>query len=138
MTIAYYALIKLSEHQAKGGTDASDAKWFSVNKLPILAFDHKEIIKKALTRLQSKLRYEPIGFELLPEKFPFSAIEHLYETVLQREIDRRNFRKKILSMGVIKQLKEMQENVSHRRGYLYSFDHKEYERLKKKGFNFEI
>jgi 8-oxo-dGTP diphosphatase len=138
VTVSYYALVKLSEHKAKGGTDAADAKWFSMSNLPKLAFDHKEIIEIAFARLQGKVRYEPIGFELLPKKFPFSAIEHLYETILQRKIDRRNFRKKMLSMGIIKQLEVQQENVSHRKGFYYSFEKKEYEKMKKKGFNFEI
>jgi 8-oxo-dGTP diphosphatase len=138
VTVSYYALVKISEHKAKGGSDASDAQWFSFQKLPKLGFDHKEIIEVAFKRLQAKVRYEPIGFELLPKKFPFSAIERLYEAVLQRKIDRRNFRKKMLSMGIIKQLETQQENVAHRKGFYYAFDKKEYERLKKKGFNFEI
>ena len=138
VTIAYYALVKISEHKAKGGTDAADAKWYSILKLPKLAFDHQEIIDVAFKRLQGKVRYEPIGFELLPKKFTFSAIEHLYETILQRKIDRRNFRKKMLNMGIIRQLEVQQENVAHRKGYYYSFDKKEYEKMKKKGFNFEI
>ena len=138
VTVAYYALVKLSEHKAKGGTDASEAKWYPILDLPELAFDHTTIIQLAFKRLQGKVRYEPIGFELLPKKFPFSAIEHLYETILQRKIDRRNFRKKMLNMSIIKQLELQQSNVAHRKGYLYSFDKKEYEKLVKKGFNFEI
>lgn len=138
VTISYYALVKISEHKAKGGTDAADAQWFPIHKLPKLGFDHKEIIEVAFKRLQAKVRYEPIGFELLPKKFLFSAIEQLYETILQRKIDRRNFRKKMLSMGIIKQLEIQEENVSHRKGFYYSFERKEYEKLKKKGFNFEI
>jgi 8-oxo-dGTP diphosphatase len=138
VTVSYYALVKLSEHKAKGGTDAADAKWYSIKDLPKLAFDHKEIIEVAFRRLQGKVRYEPVGFELLPKKFLFSAIEHLYETILQRKIDRRNFRKKMLSMGIIKQLEVQQENVAHRKGFYYSFDKREYEKMKKKGFNFEI
>jgi len=138
VAISYYALVKLSEHKAKGGTDAADANWYSLKNLPKLAFDHKEIIEVAYRRLQGKVRYEPVGFELLPKKFLFSAIEHLYETILQRKIDRRNFRKKMLSMGIIKQLEVQQENVAHRKGFYYSFDKKEYEKMKKKGFNFEI
>ena len=138
VTIAYYALVKLSEHKAEGGTDASEAKWFPILDLPKLAFDHSEIIEQAFKRLQGKVRYEPIGFELLPKKFPFSAIEHLYETILQRKIDRRNFRKKMLSMSIINQLEVQQENVSHRKGFYYSFDKKGYEKMKKQGFNFEI
>jgi 8-oxo-dGTP diphosphatase len=138
VTVSYYALVKFSEHKAKGGTDAADARWFDLQELPKLAFDHQQIIDVAFRRLQGKVRYEPIGFELLPKRFLFSAIEHLYETILQRKIDRRNFRKKMLAMGIIKQLDEQQENVAHRKGYYYSFDKKEYEKMRKKGFSFEI
>ncbi|HVD98403.1 MAG TPA: NUDIX domain-containing protein [Cytophagaceae bacterium] len=138
VTVAYYALVKLSEHKAQGGTDAADARWFPLEALPKLAFDHKQIIEVAFKRLQAKVRYEPVGFELLPKRFLFSAIEHLYETILQRKIDRRNFRKKMLSMGIIKQLEEQEENVAHRKGHYYSFDKKEYEKMIKKGFSFEI
>jgi len=95
-------------------------------------------VEVALKRLQGKITYEPVGFELLPEKFAFSALENLYMAILQRDIDRRNFRKKMLSFGIIKQLKEKQENVPHKRGYLYSFDWKKYEQLKKRGMHFEL
>lgn len=131
-------MYKISERKAQGGTDAADAKWYSILILPKLGFDHKEIIEIAFKRLQGKVRYETIGFELLPKKFTFSAIEQLYETILQLKIDRRNFRKKMLSMGIIKQIGVQQENVSHRKGFYYTFDKKEDEKMKKKGFNFEI
>ncbi|MCU0430009.1 MAG: hypothetical protein MUF42_08555 [Cytophagaceae bacterium] len=88
--------------------------------------------------MQGKITYEPIGFELLPEKFPFSALESLYMAILQRDLDRRNFRKKMLSFGIIKQLKEKQQNVPHKRGFLYSFDWKKYEQLQKRGMHFEL
>jgi 8-oxo-dGTP diphosphatase len=138
VSVAYYALVKLSEHPAAGATDASDAGWFPVSRPPALAFDHAEILALALARLRAKVRYEPIGFELLPEKFTLSQIQHLYEAVLETELDKRNFRKKILSMGVLVPLKEQSRGGAHRPAQLYRFDARKYGALKKRGFNFEL
>src|SRR5436190_4797223 len=106
VSVAYYALVKLVEHPAVGATDASDARWFPVAETPALAFDHAEILSTALQRLRGKVSYEPIGFELLPEKFTLSQIQHLYQAVLEVPLDKRNFRKKILSMGLLVPLRE--------------------------------
>ena len=138
VTVAYYALVKLSDHQVRAATDARSAAWFSVSDLPDLAFDHDQIVQVALTRLKGKVRYEPIGFELLPRKFTLSQLQRLYETVLERELDKRNFRKKILGMDLLIELDEVQRGVAHRAARLYRFDEKKYERLKKNGFNFEL
>jgi 8-oxo-dGTP diphosphatase len=96
VTVAYYALVNLWEHRLYAATDASDAAWFPVSQLPPLAFDHHKIVQVALTRLKGKVRYEPIGFELLPKKFTLSQLQKLYETILEKPLDKRNFRKKIL------------------------------------------
>jgi 8-oxo-dGTP diphosphatase len=93
----------------KASTDAADAKWFSIKRLPALAFDHKQILKKAIDRLRAKVRYQPIGFELLDKKFPFSDLEKLYTALLDKEINRRNFSKKILSFGFIEETGEKQK-----------------------------
>ncbi len=138
VTVAYYALVNLNEHRIQATTDARKAAWFSVNDLPALAFDHDDIVEVALKRLKGKLRYEPIGFELLPKKFTISQLQTLYEIVLERKLDRRNFRKKILSMGVLIDTDEVQEDVAHRAAKLYQFDEKKYRQLKKRGFDFEI
>ena len=138
VTIAYYALVKLSDHQVQAATDARSAAWFSVADLPALAFDHEHIVQVAFARLKGKVRYEPIGFELLPRKFTLSQLQKLYEVILERELDKRNFRKKILGMDLLIELDEVQRGVAHRAARLYSFDEKKYERLKKDGFNFEI
>ncbi len=138
VTVAYYALIDLNAHQLKATTDASDAAWFPVAKLPPLAFDHDKILTVALKRLKGKLRYEPIGFELLPKKFTLSQLQHLYETVLEETLDKRNFRKKILSMELLIDLNETEKNVSHRAAKLYQFDEQKYAQLKEQGFNFEL
>ena len=138
VSVAYYALVKLSDHHAKAATDAANAQWFSVSQLPKLAFDHAEIVAMALTRLQSKVRYQPIGFELLPPKFTLSDLQHLYEAILGSSLDKRNFRKKVLGFGLLVPLNETQMVGRHRPAQLFRFDADKYEKLKKRGFNFEL
>ncbi len=138
ITVAYYALINLSEHNIKATTDARDAAWFPVTNPPKLAFDHDKILAVALARLKGKVRYEPIGFELLPKKFTLSQLQKLYETILGQKLDKRNFRRKILKMNLLIELDEKQTGVSHRAARLYQFDEQKYLQLKKTGFNFEI
>lgn len=138
VSVAYYALVKLSYHRVQAATDARDAAWFGVHDVPSLAFDHADILSMALERLQSKLRNEPIGFELLPRKFTLSQLQHLYELVLERELDKRNFRKKVLSMDLLEETDEVEQDVAHRAARLYRFDERKYKRLKKAGFHFEI
>jgi 8-oxo-dGTP diphosphatase len=138
ITVAYYALVKLTDHVIKADTDASDVAWFGVSDLPRLAFDHAKIVGTALGRLKGKVRYQPIGFELLPAKFTLSQLQRLYEVVLERTLDKRNFRKKILGMGLLVETSEIQKDVAHRAARLYRFDEDRYRRLVQKGFNFEI
>ena len=82
VTVAYYALINLTEQEIKATTDAREASWFALSEIPQLAFDHDQILQTAIARLRSKIRYEPIGFELLPNQFTLSQLQKLYETVL--------------------------------------------------------
>lgn len=138
VTVAYYALVNLADHSPAAASDASDAKWFSAGRPPALAFDHGKILSAALARLRAKLRYQPVGFELLPEKFPLRDLQHLYESVLEQTVDKRNFRRKILAMGILRETDETEDNVQHRAARLYSFDRKAYDRLTRKGFNFEL
>lgn len=138
VTVTYYALVKLTDHQVQAATDARNAAWFAVDDVPALAFDHAKILEKAHERLRGKVRYQPIGFELLPTKFTLRQIQHLYEVVLQRPLDKRNFRKRILSMDILVELDEVETDVAHRAARLYKFDHRKYQRLTKQGFNFEI
>lgn len=138
ISVAYYALVNLSEHDVCADTDARDVAWFSTNDLPGLAFDHEHIVEMAQTRLRNKVRYEPIGFELLPTRFTLSQLQALYETVLERTLDKRNFRKKILGMDLLVELDEVQRGVAHRAARLYRFDEARYQRLKEQGFNFEV
>jgi 8-oxo-dGTP diphosphatase len=92
VSVAYYALVKLTDHRVVAATDARDAAWFPASDLPGLPFDHERIVDTALTRLRGKVRYQPIGFELLPQKFTLSALQRLYEIILERQLDKRNFR----------------------------------------------
>ena len=138
VTVTHYALVKLSDHRVQAATDARNVAWFAMDDLPTLAFDHERIVEMAHERLRGKVRYQPIGFELLPSKFTLRQLQHLYEVVLDRELDKRNFRKKILSMDILIELDEVETDVAHRAARLYRFDHKKYKRLTKQGFNFEI
>jgi 8-oxo-dGTP diphosphatase len=138
VTVAYFALVKLTEHEVHAASDAREAAWFSVWDTPKLAFDHAEILSVALQRLKGKVRYQPIGFELLPPKFTLTQLQRLYEVVLERPLDKRNFRKKILSFEFLEELDEVEQDVSHRAARLYRFDSKKYKQLEKAGFNFEL
>lgn len=138
VSVAYYALTKPADHTTAASTDAAEARWFPVSDIPSLAFDHATILDAALTRLRGKLRYEPIGFELLPPKFTLTQLQRLYESVLGAEIDKRNFRKKVLSHELLIPLKETHRDGPHRPAQLFRFDPVRYEKLKKKGFLFEI
>jgi 8-oxo-dGTP diphosphatase len=138
VSVAHYALVKLADHQTRAATDAADARWYAVSEIPKLAFDHADILEVALTRLKSKVRYQPIGFELLSEKFTLSQLQQLYEAVLGIPLDKRNFRKKVLSFGLIVPLKETLMIGRHRPAQLFRFDEDRYEKLKKRGFNFEV
>ncbi len=138
ISVAYFCLVKPERHHIKADTDAKDVAWFDMQDLPELAFDHEHIIEAATKRLQSKLTYEPIGFDLLANKFLFSDLEKLYTTILQKPIDRRNFRKKILSFKI---LEELEEKVSEGRGRpanLFKFNKKQYFKLQEEGFLFDI
>ncbi len=138
VTVAYYALINLVDQKIQAATDAREAEWFPIAKIPQLAFDHEQILQKAIARLRGKIRYEPIGFELLPKNFTLSQLQKLYETVCDRQLDKRNFRKKILNMDLLIDTGEVEQGVAHRAAKLYQFDEIKYIQLKQNGFNFEI
>lgn len=138
VTVAYYALVRLLDHRVQAATDARNAAWFEVGDLPKLAFDHDEILDVALKRLQGKVRYQPIGFELLPPKFSLTQLQRMYEIILERPLDKRNFRKKVLSLDILEELDEVEQDVAHRAARLYRFDERKYRQKVKEGFNFEV
>jgi ADP-ribose pyrophosphatase YjhB (NUDIX family) len=137
VTSAYYALINIGESKREFAI-MNNARWMEINQIPDLAFDHREIIDAGLEHLRQALRNEPIGFELLPEKFTIRELQRLYEAILDCTLDNRNFRKKILKSKYLVQLDEKQEGVAHKPAYFYRFDRDIYEDHKKAflGFNF--
>lgn len=137
ISVAYYALVKSSALVLKHGSDADEAKWFDVRELPKLAFDHAEVVAMGVQRIMGKVRYQPIGFELLPDKFTLVELQKLYEAILQRPLDKRNFRKKMLSFDILEPLDET-VMMKTRAAQLYRFDKRAYQRLVKSGFNFEV
>ena len=140
ISIAYFGLVKAAHYQElKASTDAENAQWFSIKKLPPLAFDHQQILAIAIDRLRAKIRYQPIGFELLDKKFPFSDLEKLYKALLDREINRRNFSKKILSFDFLEETGELSKSEGKGRpSKMFQFNQKRYKQLLKEGFHFEI
>ncbi|MBT8230446.1 MAG: NUDIX hydrolase, partial [Bacteroidia bacterium] len=117
---------------------ADKVEWKEIRAITSLAYDHYEIMQTCLERLRQNVKLRPIGFELLPTKFTLTEMQRLYESILEKDLDKRNFRKKILSMHILKALKEQQQNVAHRPAMLYSFDAEKYELAKKSGFIFEL
>jgi len=139
VTVAYYCLVRPRNFRLVAKTDADDARWFNIKELPKLAFDHKNIVEVAIDRLRGKLAYEPIGFELLEPKFPFSDLEKLYQVLLDTELDRRNFKKKIMAYGFLEETKEIKkQDGAGRPAALYKFNKKRYEELVKRGYNFDL
>lgn len=134
VTVAYYALAKLSD---LGIADAT-VGWFPLDDLPKLAFDHAEIVACAHERLRGKVRYAPVGFELLPPRFSLTQLQRVYEVILGTELDKRNFRRKLLAMELLVETAEVEQGVRHRAARLYRFDRRKYDRLTKQGFEFAI
>ena len=139
ITISYYGLVRRSQFELYASTDAEEAQWYNINQLPKLAFDHRVIFDYALKRLRGKLAYEPIGFELLDEQFPLPDLHRLYEILYGEKIDRRNFYKKILQLGILEDLEIFQPTSGRGRpSKLYRFNKKKYFKLKAQGIVFEI
>lgn len=138
ISVAYFALVNPDKFNLIADSDADNVSWFNVEKIPNLAFDHKDMILKAIERLKAKLVYQPIGFDLLPQKFLFSDLENLYATILNKEIDRRNFRKKLLSFNILEETDEYNNPKSGRPAKFFKFKKDKYKDLEKKGFHFEI
>lgn len=138
ITIGYYALVKRENYEVKAGFTASEVGWFKLKDIPPLIYDHDQILNFSLEHLRKRIRQAPVGFNLLPEKFTLLDLMHLYEEILGVDMDKPNFRRKILKMKLLRDLNEKQVGVSHRAAKLYSFDEKIYRKLTEKGFNFEF
>lgn len=120
ITVAYFALVNAEKFKLKASTDVKDVNWFSMYDLPKLAFDHKKILEYALKRLRWKLEYTTVAFSLLPEKFTLTQLQKIYEMIFDKKFDKRNFRKKIKAIGLVKETSEFQEDVTHRPAKLYT------------------
>ena len=136
ITVAYFALVRIQE--VKGGDDAAQAAWFALDEVPQLAFDHDRILREALKRLRERIHFEPIGFELLPEKFTMRELQNLYEAILDVHFDRANFSKKMLHFNILTQLEETVWPTPKREANLYRFNMESYNELKQKGFRLEF
>jgi 8-oxo-dGTP diphosphatase len=133
ITIGYYALVEYSYVDPRADNFSDLCSWCDINDLPEMMMDHSQILDKALETLRSHLNYHPVGYNLLPEKFTMPQLQKLYETVLDKKLDRRNFQRKILSYGILKRLKEVKQGVAHKAPYLYSFDLRKYQQALKEG-----
>lgn len=141
ITVAYYALVNVKDYKLNPASFAESAQWVPVKDAmkTSLGFDHNEILEACFQQLKRKLQIAPIGFELLPSKFTLSQLQLLYELILEKELDKRNFRKKILSLGILKQLNEKQRGVAHRPARLFQFDEEKYKQLENiGGLNFDM
>ncbi|MEO2070695.1 MAG: NUDIX domain-containing protein [Zunongwangia sp.] len=137
VSIAQFALIRIDDYD-KELTETHGAHWFELNELPELVLDHGQMVEDAMARLKRKARYQPIGFELLPEKFTIPQLQSLYEAIYQKKLDDRNFRKKLMTLGLLIKLNEKDKTTSRRGAFLYKFDYDNYQKLVKSGYNFEI
>lgn len=145
VSVAYFALVRPDAFELSAKTDASDAQWFPIMDLPELAFDHDEILSTAIQRLRAKITYEPIGFELLEKKFPFPDLEELYRNLLlhtvgsEKKLDRRNFKKKMMRLGILEELDEYRRpSGAGRPARLFRFIPEKYFALKERGDMFEV
>lgn len=137
ISVAYFSLIKINDHDSALAKDYG-AFWISLSELPELIFDHNEMVAKAMRKLRIRARTQPIGFELLPEKFTIPQLQRLYEAIYQEPFDKRNFRRKLLSMGLLEKLDEKEKETSKKGAFYYKFNQLKYEELIQKGFNFEL
>lgn len=140
ITVGYYAMIRLSGNKELKPVPitnyAKRAVWIPLAELPNLAFDHDQIFGRAFGKIRNRISYQPIAFELLPEKFTLTQLQHLYEVILNKKLDKRNFRKKMLNYDILKELDEKQKGVSYRAAKLYKFDKRKYARLFQKELSF--
>jgi 8-oxo-dGTP diphosphatase len=137
ISTAYFALIAIRDIN-KELAEENGVHWRSIARLPDLIFDHPLMVKRALSDLQNQVKVKPVGFELLPEKFTLVQLQDLYEAIYQRKVDKRNFRKKILSMEILEKLEEKEKETSKKGAYYYKFNKDSYERLKQNGFYFNL
>lgn len=137
ISTCYFALIKIRDidNQLK---EKNGAQWRSISHLPKLIFDHSAMVSKSLNELQRQIKVKPVGFELLPEKFTLVQMQDLYEAIYQRKFDKRNFRKKILSMNLLQKFDEKEKETSKKGAYYYKFINERYKSFRQSGFYFNL
>jgi 8-oxo-dGTP diphosphatase len=138
ITVGYTALVDFTAVKPVVGTFSSACEWFNIHDLPEMILDHRNILEKALENLRMQLNYHPLGYNLLPEKFTMPELQKLYETILDRPLDRRNFQRKIVGTGILKRLTETKKGVAHKAPYYYKFDLRKYQKALKGGMGFEL
>ncbi len=138
ITVAYYSLIKIDDEHLAHLNEDNYIQWVDVSSIQSMAFDHLSIMKTCLEKLRKEIRKEPIGFNLLPQKFSLHELQTMYEVVLGITLDKRNFRRKLKTYGFLKDVNATQTDVSHRPAKLYTFDGDSYNQHKKKGFLFDL
>lgn len=137
ISVAYFALIDIASHNEEL-IQLDAAKWFSLKQAPDLIFDHNRMVELAVSRLKYSAKTEPIGFELLPDKFTMLQLQNLYESVLNEKLDKRNFTSKINALGILVKLDEKDMESSKKGSYLYQFDTDKYNEKLKEGFVFKM
>lgn len=138
ISTAYLGFVRPSQVTLAGGSDASRAEWYDAKALPKLAFDHAEILRTGLSRLRSKVPWQPVGIELLPPHFTLTDLQRVYELILDSAIDKRNFRRKVQRFDVLVDTGKTTKEAAHRPAKLYRFDRKRYSQLQKQGVDFEL
>jgi 8-oxo-dGTP diphosphatase len=135
ITVAYFSLVKMEDYMPHAASFAKNAAWIPANEITDLAFDHYDILQSARNKLKEKIKIQPIGFNLLPEKFTLSQLHKLYESILDKELDKRNFRRKVQKLDILTQLNEKQEGVPHKPSELYKFNEEKYQELTHNGYD---
>jgi len=138
ISIGYSALVDFTKVQAVADIFSDECDWFNIHSIPEMILDHENILKKALESLRLQLNFQPVGYNLLPLKFTMPELQKLYETILERKLDRRNFQRKIIDTGILKRLDETKKGVAHKAPFYYKFDLRNYKRALKAGMGFEL
>ena len=137
ISVAYYSLIRIDEFDIES-VEKFNAHWFGFDEIPELILDHGQMVKDAITKLRQKTKYEPIGFNLLPEKFTIPQLQTLYECIYQKKLDNRNFRKKLLSFNILTKTDEKDKSSSKKGAFLYEFNNEKFNTFISKGYSFEL
>lgn len=138
ITVGYTALVDFTKVIPVPDNISDACEWFSISEIPDLILDHKNIFDKALNNLRSELNFRPVGYNLLSKKFTMPELQKLYETILNRKLDRRNFQRKIEATGILKRLNETKKGVAHKAPFYYKFELSKYEKALKAGLGFEL